>query len=162
MAGAMLPADIFPHEQAWERRRSNQIAGVKKAHELLHKLRASLMEVVRPGEDGVWGFTQEVVDLTDGQQFNWKGHLANHSDDRFEAIFGPWALAASQGLYRFEARFLRCWDQNMHFGVKGTKQRRFDFVGFRDDGTHFRFRPGSGGETWPIEGNLQLWAIEEQ
>ena len=32
------------------------------------------------------------------------------------------------------------------------EQRRFDFVGFRDDGTHFRFHPGSGGETWPIEG----------
>ena len=50
----------------------------------------------------------------------------------------------------------------MHFGVKGTEQRRFDIVGFRDDGAHFRrFHPGSGGETWPIAGNLQLWAIED-
>ena len=49
----------------------------------------------------------------------------------------------------------------MHHGVKGAKQRRFDIVGFRDDSKHFRFNPGSGGEAWPIKGNLQLWAIED-
>ena len=160
MAGwAMLPADIFTHEQALQMRTSKQIVGVNKAHGFLHQLRASLTE--GQAVDGVWGFTQEVVDLTDGQQFNWKGYLANHSDDWLEAIFGPRTPAASQGFYRFEARFLRGWDKNMQFGVKGTKQRRFDFVGFRDDGKHFRFHPGSSGETRPIEGNLQLWAIED-
>ena len=55
MVGAMLPADIFTYEQAWETRRSNQIVAVKKAHGFLHQHRASLTEVVHPGEGGVWG-----------------------------------------------------------------------------------------------------------
>ena len=38
--------------------------------------------------DGVWGFTEQAVDLTSGERFNWQGYLATHSDTWLELIFG--------------------------------------------------------------------------
>ena len=127
---ALARVDIFTHAQALEMRRYNQVVGVKKAHAFLHELRESLTEA-QP-VDGAWGFTQEVVDLTDCRKFNWKGYLANHTDKWLATIF---STATSQGLgfVRFEGRFTRGWDRNMDYGVRGTKQRRFDFVGLPHD-----------------------------
>ena len=152
---AMQIADVFTFEQAQEMQRSYQIVSVKKAHSFLHELRASLTEA-QP-VDGDWGFTQEVVDLTDCARFNWKGYLANHSQDWLENIFGP--DLGQGGFCRFEGRFCRGWDVNMTYGVKGTRQRRFDFVGWRVDGVCWRFHPSGKGETCPVAGDPHYLAL---
>ena len=48
--------------------------------------------------------------------------------------------------------------------MKGARQRRIDFVVYLDDGKHFLLHPGRDGETetWPIEGDLRSWAIDDE
>ena len=104
------------HSLSWDEasqlRRFGGGVRVSDAHTFLHNLRLSLTHD-RP-VDGVWGFTEEAVDLTNGERFNWQGYLANHCDAWLELIFGD-PPAASQGsssrerrrrakrIYKFEA-----------------------------------------------------------
>ena len=82
-------------------RRTGGSVKVNDAHTFLHMLRLSLTHD-RP-VDGVWGFTEQSVDLTSGERFNWQGYLANHSDTWLELIFGD-PPAVSQGSSSRERR----------------------------------------------------------
>ena len=73
------------------------------------------------------------------------GYVANRPPAQIDKVIG-------EGIVRFEARFLRMMD-------KYLKQYRFDFVALRADGTAVRFHPSSTGDTVPVIGDQQLWAI---
>ena len=157
-AGSCAPM-AHAHTLSWDdafyiRRRGDGVR-VHDAHEFLYRLRLSLLD---SGDAG--------VDLTHSSMFDWRGYVANHSDEWLECIFGD-ASAESQVSWRrrnrsrrrickFEARFLRFWDEE-------TAGPRFDFIAYRDDGLHFRLHPGMTGatETWPISGDVRSWAVED-
>ena len=170
-------AHPFSCKDAWQIRRRGRQLRIHEAHRFLCDLRRSCTRLSGP-VDGVWEYIQEAVDLTHSEEFDWRAYVACHSDEWFECLFGD-TPAESQGssssgsweripkrnrIYKFEARFLRFWDEEAIFGVAGTRQRRFDFVAYRDDGKHFRLHPGTSGatETWPITGDLRSWAIVEE
>ena len=119
----------------------------KKAHKVLHKMRADLTV---PGltPDAPQGFSQESVDMTEDSTFNWKGYVSNRkSEEQLREIVGP-------GITRFELRFLKmARDTNM-------KQARCDFVAHRVDNTCVRFHPSASGDTVPVVGRLAAWCAE--
>ena len=154
-AGSCAPM-AHAHTLSWDdalriRRRGLGVR-VHRAHEFLHRLR---IELSNSGDAGV-DLTQQI------DRFDWRGYLANHSDEWLECIFGEsrWNCRnrGSRRIVKFEARFLRFWDEE-------TAGPRFDFIAHRDDGLHFRLHPGSSPlhftEPWPIPGDVRSWAVED-
>jgi hypothetical protein len=132
---------------ALQRQHDGPLTSTTKAHKVLKELREALAApATEPG--GPLGYTQEVhVFHPDASQggFDWVGYVANRPPAQIEKVIG-------EGIVRFEARFLRMMDKNM-------KQYRFDFVALRADGTAVRFHPSSTGDTVPVIGDPQQWAI---
>ena len=119
----------------------------KKAHKVLHKMRADLTV---PGltPDAPQGFSQESVDMTEDLTFNWRGYVSNRkSEEQLREMVGA-------GITRFELRFLKmARDTNM-------KQARCDFVAHRVDNTCVRFHPSASADTVPVIGRLADWCGE--
>ena len=150
----MAQAHALSWDEAWKIRRRGRGVRVHDAHEFLHRLRISQVS---------WSAG---VDLTHSALFDWRGYLANHSDEWLECIFGDEPAESQESwrrrnrgrrrIVKFEARFLRFWDEE-------TAGPRFDFIAHRDDGLHFRLHPGMTGatETWPIPGDVRSWAVED-
>ena len=106
-------------DEALQIRRSGRGVRVSDAHTFLHNLRLSLTHD-RP-VDGVWGFTEEVVDLTNCARVSCK------SEAWLELIFGdPLPLRRGHqhgrdgGGPRGSTNSRRGCDEHISFGVKGA------------------------------------------
>ena len=124
-------------------RRHGPCVRVHQAYAYLHYLstRAALAKVFDDSHD---------VDLTTGDEFNWRGYLATHCDSWFEVLFygQPTSSHMSkwrQRIHKFEARLF-------HVGDEQKPERIFAFIAHRADGRMFKIRPGRSGATegWPI------------
>ena len=82
------------------------------------------------------------LDLTNGQEFNWRGYLANHCDGWLEELLEdhPEEVQRKLTICKFEARYFPVGDGQGEAG-------RFEFVAYRSDGKKFRIRPGKNGAT---------------
>ena len=97
--------------------------------------------------------------------------VSGKSDAWLELIFGdPLPLRRGHqhgrdgGGPRGSTNSRRGCDEHINFGVKGARQRRIDFVAYLYDVKNILLHPGRDGETetWPIEGDLLLWAIVDE
>ncbi len=138
-------------DTALELRAALKVVGHKTAHKALSGLRA--LYTTPPGQTSdvpahLQGFSQEAHDLTHetgAGAFDWKGYVAGRSEVQIREVVGA-------GVVRFEMRFLRSIDKNLH-------QNRCDFVVHRADGTAVRLHPGAKYDAVPVFGCLDEWAI---
>ncbi len=137
----------FTVEDAVALRRSGRLVSARRAHKVLHRMRA---ENTAQDPAATWHGAnlevgQEVVDMTDGD-FDWRGYIANRPPEQLQELVGD------GGITRFEMRFVEAWDRNM-------SQRRCDFIAIRSDGLAVRFHPASTGDSVPVVGHLESWVI---
>jgi hypothetical protein len=138
---------LLSFEDATERHVRGDVVSVRAAHKVLHQMRAKLTAPVGsiPDQPNLFGFTQEVVDMTHDTRFDWRGYVANRSRDLLQVVVGP-------GITGFELRFLKPIDRN-------CRQNRCDFVAHRADGQCVRFHPGNNGDAKPVIVPLHTCAI---
>ena len=140
-------------DTALELRAAEKVVGHRAAHKVLSGLRAlyTTDEGQTPGVPAhLKGFSQEAHDLTHetgAGAFDWKGYVAGRSEVQIREVVGA-------GIVRFEMRFLRPIDKNLH-------QNRCDFVAHRADGTAVRFHPGGKYDALPVFGFLDEWAFSD-
>jgi hypothetical protein len=146
MAQDEVALDIEFALRIW-RNNWNTVVSAKSAHKVLHSMRRDLTV---PGDNPAasLGFSEETVDLTETQDFNWRGYVCNRkSEEQLRELVG-------EGITRFELRFLTlAWDTNL-------KQARCDFVAHRVDNTCVRFHPSATGDTVPVIGRLADWCAQ--
>jgi hypothetical protein len=138
---AQVALDIELALRIW---RANNVVSAKRAHKLLHSMRAA-RTLPGPTPAEPQGYTEETVDMTEDQDFDWRGYVANRKS---EALLRE---LVGEGITRFEMRFLTlAWDTNLN-------QHRCDFVAHRVDNTCVRFHPSASGDTVPVIGRMADW-----
>ena len=132
--GAIAPAGGIFTWDAVKAMAPNRRVGARAAGEVLKHWRAALSAPL--GDKNMVTVTDVSVDLTDGEDFDWRTYLAGRRQNAREVI--------GQGVVGFHGIFFPEWDPNM-------KQARFDLCVERVDGSWVRLHPdGRGGEAIPL------------
>ena len=88
------------------------------------------------------GFSDDMEDLTNSPDFDWRTYVASRSPHDLNAVFVD-DVDKEQSIERFEIRFIKPIDRNCN-------QHRCDFVAHRSDGMFVRFHPSQGKDAIPV------------
>ena len=113
----------------------------RQAHAVLTQMRDA---------HGATMWEQDLHDMTESDDFNWRGYLANRR--------GTEALLAGAHVWQFAFVWTKAWDTN-------RKQHRGDFLVRLTDGRDIRLHPQTRvnrdgeHEAHPVEGKWEHWAL---